>query len=1204
MADLKTSPLRVSLDRTHDAGRLRQALDLGRDAPARPDARRSLDDLAAGDVYARRLALMANYTLRDGPRVLQGLTDPSRRVRNLAYTLVPLCCDDVQAVEALQAAFALRRDRTLAVLLRGRGRASVVDRHLDWLSSRTGIADFADLVPLGSPAAIRKHLPQALARPSRIFWKRLARYAPDVMGQVFAERLRAVPGELDPVSRQLVDRHLFRIAEAAPNEALVLVELLHTRGIEAPESVWKRLAVLRPTITLSVMHRCDVFIPDDLFARSPHHLSPSALATLVTLSPRSLGTPERFWPKLSPEARKVFLDAWSGHLWARPRWLVDEGLLYWGRNLLRHMEPSDDREFAYQRWSEGARAKDGVIPVAEVAQLPADLREREGRRHIYDVVALHTRPDQRVVYARFLQWHEARSAVEALLGHPEGAMRGVALTTLFAIPGLRPDQPELADTCLAMALERKNEQDPVRCAMVHALLAWPRRVWRPEHTAALGQLIRDALDASDCSVGTAAGLEALVARRFDLDPGWAATWLFTLVKERGRIHDPLFARHLTDDDLRAAAPALMEVARVWADRERGLPLLQLARGVGLRMGLVAGLGELVADLLEACTWEYLAREAASVLQAFDHGRLTSMLAPLLRGWIKQGWVHAVIALAAGETVKPLHPEMGEALEKIARGHWLPGDIHGALQVLRTKDFPRFDRVVEALLAADESLVCLPEVYGHLHHRRQDLLDPFLGHRVIKGRFATGKSRWILPFDNGFHRWNPAQNTRFHATLAGLIADKDRDTPTVFRALVILPRLEYAPADALCALADDTRPTVREKAIRVLARCDAGQGVPTLLGCLDDARARFAIYGLRRALKDIPPARVVELLAGVSLRKVTVAKEVLRILGELRHEAAYAQLLEVDKKPLHRDVRIALLRALWDHLEAEPTWEIFARAVEASDWVMASRLGDIPADRLTVASDRKLSKLLARVLVRPEPEARIDLLQRAAGLAVRDPDREFLRACGQRLGSPYDDEVRAAMLALAHRANEDDMAAFGGMVAAVREDVRALTVGITTLLGLPLGTRAVWTQAARAAETALADDERLATLRVQVAGAWRTPSEWAFEVRRLGELGPLGADVMEAVAARVRGLPVGSLRAVTEGWTESPAAEVRRAALWALERDAGPGRGWTPERLAALQALQADVDPLVAGAARRVFPPREMIDPRFVPRAEPRGDTKR
>jgi len=1203
MTDPTLTTLRETLDRTHDAGRLQRALDLGRDAPSRPEAVRNLNALAVGDVYARRLALMANYTLRDGKRVLSCLEDPSRRVRNLAFTLVPLCCDDPQAVEALQSAFALRRDRGLAMLLRAHGRSAVVDRHLDWLSTRTGIADFADFVPLGSPAAIKKHLAQALLRPSNIFWKRLARYAPDVMGTVFAERLRAVPGELDAVSRQLVDRHLLRIADAAPNEGLVLAELLETRGIAVPAGAWKRLAVHRPTITLSVLQRCGVSIADNLFARNPDELSPTALTTLATLAPRSLGDPERFWKRLTAEGRACFLEAWTTHLRARPQWLVDEGLVYWARHLLGQLEPSDAREFAYQRWSEGARAKDGSIPLEVVGKLPPDLALREGRRHLYDVVALHTRPDVRVNYARFLPWHEALKAVETLLGHPEGSMRSIALRTLFAIAALRPDEPEVVDQCLALAIARKHEQDPVRGAIAQAMLTWPRRVWRKEHTAALGQIVRDALDASDCSHGTAAALEGVVVRRFDLDPDWAATWLFTLVKERGRIYDPSFARLLTDDDLRAAAPALLEVARIWADRERGMPLLQLARGVGKRLDLVPGLGALVAKLLEESTWEYLAHDAATLLQSYDPTRLDAILPATLRRWLKQSWVHSVMRLAASAPM-PLHTEYGEALETIAFGNRLPDEIAAALRVLRNKDYPRFDRVVETLLGRDESLVCLPEVHNHLHTQRQDLLDPFLGHRVITGRFATGKSRWILPFEKGFHKWNTAQNTRFHETLAGLIADKDRDTPTVFRALVILPRLEYAPADALCALADDTRPTVREKAIRVMARCDAGQGVPTLLGCLDDARARFAIYGLRRALKDIPPARVVELLADVPLRKVTVAKEVLRILGALRHPSAFALLQEVDKKPLHRDVRIALLRSLWDHLEHPAAWEIFARAVEAPDWVMAARLGDIPADRLTAESDRKLSALLARVLLRPEPEARIDLLQRAAGLGVRDPDRVFLRACGGRMGSPYDDEVQAATLALMHRADEHDMAALSDLIAAVRDDTRALTVVLQMVLGLPLRSRAVWTQAARAIETALAHDDRLRALRVKVAASWRTGTEWAFEVRRMGEDKTLDHDSLAAVAAGIAAVTVVSLRPMTEHWMESAAPEVRRAAVWSLVRDAGPQRGWTPERLARLKTLMADANPQVAGAARAVFPPREMIDPKFVPREEAKGRPER
>ncbi len=1192
MAHLDQSRLRRELDATHDRGRLARAIDLGRDAATRPDARGLLDGLAAGDAYERRLGLLASYTLDDGARVLRALDDPSRRVRALAFTLVPLRCDDAQAVEALQIAFTLRRDRVLAVYLRAGDRGPVVDRHLDWLAARNDVHDFADFVPLGTPDGIRKHLAQALQRPGNIFWKRLARYAPDVLGGILTDRLRAVAGELDPVHRQLIERHLFRIADAAPDAAMTLVELRQTRGIETPALVWRRLVARRPTVTLSVMVRCGVDIADGLFSRVVEALSPTSLDTLMRYAPRALGDPEKFVARLDPEARKAALAAWVDQLRANPKWVVDEGLAFWGRGLLGFIDDVNARDFAYDRWSEGARDRDGVIAVGEVAKLPNEYREREGRRHLHGVVALGTRPAQRLHYARFLPWDEAESALRVFVGHPEGTMRGAALTALFAVAGMRPDEPALADRCLALALARKNEQDPVRGAMAHALLQWPKRVWRKEHTDAIGQMVRDALDASDCSHGTAASLEALVVRRFDLDPGWAARWLFTLVKERGRIHDPLFARHLSDDDLRLAAPSLMEVARNWAARENGIPLLSLARGVGKRIGLVPGLGELVATLLAESVWEYSAGQAADVLRRFDQARLESLLPVMVRRWYDKAWVSSLVGLAAAWDAKPLPEELGAAVERVARGNWLPGQIHSALVALRARDIARFDRVVEALLKTDESLVCFPEVHRHLHARRQDLLDPFLGHRVITGRFATGKSRWILPFDRGFHRWNPAQSARFHETLSGLVADRDRDTPTVFGALVILPRIEFAPADALCALADDTRPTVREKALRVMARCDAAQGVPTLLSCLDDARARIAIYGLRRALRDVPPGRVVTMLAGVSLKKVTVAKEVLRILGELRHASAYDLLLEVERRTIHRDVRIALLRALWDHLEREPTWEVFARAVAGDDWVMASRLGDIPADRLTVTSDRRLSALLAKVLERPEPEARIDLLGRAAMLAVRDPERAFLRACGARLGSPYDDEVRAAMAALMHRADEGDMATLGPMIEAVRDDVRALSVGVGALLALPLQQRAVWRQAGAAAERALEGDARLTALRVRCGVAWRGPEDWAAWAQSLVESGATELDVMSAVGAGVQSLPVASMRELTERWMASGSPELRRAAVWCLERDSGPGRGWTPERLDRLRTLQADGEAEVAGAARRVFPPREMIDPRY------------
>ncbi len=386
-SSLDLTRLRRELDATHDRGRLARAIELGREATARPGAAALLEGLAAGDAYERRLGLIAQYTRRDGASVLRALEDPSRRVRALAFSLVPLCCDDPQAADGLQVAFALRRDRALAVRLRAHDRLAAVDHHLDWLAPRKDVHDFADLVALGSPDGIRRHLPQALLRPSQIFWKRLARYAPDVLGDVFAQRLRAVDGELDAMHRQLLDRHLFRIADAAPDTAMTLVELLHSRGIHSPPAVWKRLAVRRPTVTLSVMQRCGGLIPDGLFARGPGALSPAALGTLVRLAPRALGEPDKLFKALDADGRRAVVAAWCEQLRAHRRWMLDEGLLYWGRALIAHIDDRNDRDFAFDRWSEGARDRDGVVAVEQVAE----HREGEDRGRLHGVQALGTR---------------------------------------------------------------------------------------------------------------------------------------------------------------------------------------------------------------------------------------------------------------------------------------------------------------------------------------------------------------------------------------------------------------------------------------------------------------------------------------------------------------------------------------------------------------------------------------------------------------------------------------------------------------------------------------------------------------------------------------------------------------------------------------------------------------------------------------------
>jgi hypothetical protein len=379
--------------------------------------------------------------------------------------------------------------------------------------------------------------------------------------------------------------------------------------------------------------------------------------------------------------------------------------------------------------------------------------------------------------------------------------------------------------------------------------------------------------------------------------------------------------------------------------------------------------------------------------------------------------------------------------------------------------------------------------------------------------------------------------------------------------------------------------VQEKAIRVLARCDAGQGVDTLVACLADARARFAIYGLRRALSDMPSTEALAVIERAPMQKVTVAKEVLRLLGELRSEAAYARLIAMDQQPsLHRDVRIAFMRALWPHLSRPEPWAVYERAVREGDWITASRVGDIPANYLTAESDRRLSALLAKVLDRPDVEARLELLSRAASIAVTDPERLFLRAMTRRMASPYADEVTAAARAVMARGREQDQALVGEAFVALSVDRRAFREAIDALLFHPwwFGTER---QMGVALLDALSGDPRHSTTCARIAGRSLDALGFARWIERQATARALHMDALYACREGVT-THEDELETLLPHLAQSRVAEARRVAVWALEVDVASNGGWTDARLATLRALRDDADPMVSAAALCVLPPRE------------------
>ena len=1181
--------------------RVARMIELGRAARTDKKAAALLDDLwrVQGDsgAYARRLVLKSCFGSRDGGRVLSALSDPSRLLRGGARKLVALYCSDEQAIAALKTMWYVRQHLPVLQSLRKRRRTAPVDGFLDWLAQQPGDTRLSDCVPFASEAAITRHLPAALLRPSYYFWETLLVYAPAILAQHLIAELRKGTGKPDAQLMWVANRSLLRLAARAPEKTCALLDALLSRGEKPEVAVWPILVRHCAAAASEVAVGHGLKLPGALFEKHARYLGSEYLTALLRSDCFSLGDPKRWFRFLPESDRRPVVAAWLQTIKQHPSW---------GASLLRELsrdavlgrpEVIDD---AYGRWSPAAQDKEGIIDRELVKRLPPELALREARRHLGTVTALQTRPRDRLPYASHLGWEEAAQLLKMYIGHPEGETRGHALSVLLALAGWLTDPDERAvrvAEALRLVKARKNEQDPVRLAMIKTLAEWPRPAWRAENLDDVAQILRDALDAADLSHPTAQAAEQLVVRLFRLDGAWGGRWLATLIKERGTIYAPRLGDRLTDEDVRAVAPSLLEVAKAWAAREREGHLVQLAASLEKRLQLVPGLLDVLAKVIRGTASAGVALALMMILGQHQRERFDALIEGVAKQWLGRKWDSQLVGLAAslkrGEVPAALVAALEEALDRSVYEH----QAAPILGVLATRAASDFRRIVPRMLTKDQSFVCLSVVHEFLHRRRTDLLTPCLGTDVIRGRFATGKTRWLLPFWNGFYRWTPQQQELYAAQLACITDDKDRDTPTLFWALIRLPQLMFMTPTTLVRLADDKRAAVLEKAVRTLGRCDAGQGVDKLLLCLEDARARYAIYALRRAVLELPPAPALQLLQKVPMQKVTVAKEVVRLLGELRSDAAFSALLALDSPKLHRDIRIALIRALWDHLERDATWQFLERAATGGDWILAARVGDIPPDRLTVEVDRRLAKLLSLVLARKEPEARLELLRRAPVLPMKDRERTFLAACLARLDSRFTDEVAAALAAVLGRANEGDLPAAAAAFSALRDNRRAVDlIGAHILSALPARS-AMAARVAQAFVQALAADPRAVPLYLRCAlrvhGEPLSVDHCVELLREVARRGWLDGAALAAAREAVQALPVArtpiaQLDALQARLQAEHDPALRLLALTVLATVARPdnGQGWTAERRARLQTFALDASHLVAGAAEFIFPPAE------------------
>jgi hypothetical protein len=168
-----------------------------------------------------------------------------------------------------------------------------------------------------------------------------------------------------------------------------------------------------------------------------------------------------------------------------------------------------------------------------------------------------------------------------------------------------------------------------------------------------------------------------------------------------------------------------------------------------------------------------------------------------------------------------------------------------------------------------------------------------------------------------------------------------------------------------------------------------------------------------------------------------------------------------------------------------------------------------------------------------------------------------------------------------------MPALGAALDALRADPRALHVAAATLHAHDIHSRGSWWLAADELAAVARRDPRWSVLAVQAALGRRRAAHLTAAIEQV----PIDLDAALAARAAIIALPDEEIEEAVAALAASGRPEVRRLAVWALEHDARPGRGWTPPRLALLARLRADPSPDVAGAAARVWPPREM-DPGF------------
>ncbi|WP_110514316.1 HEAT repeat domain-containing protein [Herpetosiphon llansteffanensis] len=577
------------------------------------------------------------------------------------------------------------------------------------------------------------------------------------------------------------------------------------------------------------------------------------------------------------------------------------------------------------------------------------------------------------------------------------------------------------------------------------------------------------------------------------------------------------------------------------------------------------------------------------LNASEAQALCAALLPIMQSWQRRQQAQDILSIInfVGRTIKDV-PELLAMLEEIANDT-IDWAAMRAIHVLHRYARPTFNQVVPRILAHDRSWITQDLIANFVHTKRQDLLTPFLPAQRYKGKFSTGDAAYILPIQHGFERWTTTQQHIFAEAVSIQTEQEDLQHQYLIEYAQRLAYLSEVAPTRLIELAQLDAPieVLRDKALEALSRRETDDGVPILIEALGDARARVAIYALRRVLLRMPTSQALAILRTVPTSKITVAKETIRLIGDLKNRAAYQELLRWNELELHRDVQIALVHALNNYLEQPETWQIFERLLSHEETTVVKSLATISLAGQPLSLHQPVLRLLAALVEHPNLEVCEAAVARCFLFRGTDPQRILMEPLNKAINFGITKLRDSAILAIMNIYAIKDQAVIAEIVRANLAN-RVIINHLFSTINLHVRMWPAYHPVGHAVINELARDRFTILLQIQLAGHCYSEQQWFDFVQQVQQQGLLNVNtfraILEVVETVENRLWLAQPEQLETFFYPSNHPYLRRIGLAAFSFKT-KRLGWYPADYQRLAEYQADPTELVAVPAQFIFPPQ-------------------